>query len=72
VLRLVAVYVLARGAGPLATVYYADNGKRQRYGLRLGMDKWVFLGRFEDDSERDRELTCSAEAVASAIPVKLT
>ena len=72
VLRFLAADVLASGAGPLATVYYADNGKKQRYELRLDMVKRVFLDHFEEDPERDRELTCSAEAVASVISVKLT
>jgi hypothetical protein len=49
VMRFLAADVLASGAEPLATVYYAGNGKKQRYGLRLDMDKRVFLDRFEND-----------------------
>ena len=49
VMRFLAADVLANRAEPLATVYYAGNGKKQRYGLRLDMDKRVFLDRFEDD-----------------------
>lgn len=49
VMRFLAADVLASGAEPLATVYYAGNGKKQRYGLRLDMDKRAFLDRFEDD-----------------------
>lgn len=58
--------VAAASTGPLAIVHYADEGNEQPLGLRLDMDKKVFIDRL-DDREKDDAVSSGASIVASVI-----
>jgi hypothetical protein len=50
-IQLSELEVATEPRGPLAIVYYSDNGQPQDYGLRLDLEKQSFL---DLDSFRDR------------------
>ncbi len=50
-IQLSEIEVATEPRGPLAIVYYNDNGLPQEYGLRLDLEKLSFL---DLDSFRDR------------------
>lgn len=49
---------------PFAVVYYAQAGKPQTLGLRLDLDKQVFLDHFED-AKREKVLHRAAPDIVS-------
>ena len=51
--------------GPLALIQYAVNGQEQRYGLRLDIDKGVFL-----DSSGDQEVDNAILPLAARLIVQ--
>lgn len=56
----------ATATDSLAIIRYADDGEEQPYGLRLDLDKGVFLDHL-DDPEKEEALCSSASAVVSAV-----
>lgn len=53
--------------GPFAVVRYALNGEEQKYGLRLDLDKEVFLDHFEDEPVKESVLRSAAPQIVSAV-----
>lgn len=58
--------VSAAANTPFAVIHYADAGKKQPFGLRLDLDKRVFLDHL-DDPEKEEALCSSASAVVSVV-----
>lgn len=50
----------------LGVVHYKDEGKRQAQGLRIDLDKGVFLDHFED-KEKEEALVNSATAITTVV-----
>ncbi len=53
---------MVRYRSPLALIKYSLEGAVQEYGLRLDLDKRVFLDHFEDE-ERERTLRKAAPEI---------
>lgn len=65
--QFVKAAVSAASLGPsFAIVYYERDGETQEYGLRLDLDKRLFLDHFEDPTEEE-VIASSAPEVALAI-----
>jgi hypothetical protein len=65
-ISFVSADVSANSASPLAIVHYEVAGVPQPLGLRLDLDKRVFLDHF-DDPGKEKTLVSSASTVASAV-----
>jgi hypothetical protein len=52
---------------PFALVRYSVNGKKQKTGLRLDLDKQVFLDHFEGDPEKQKTLECAAPEIVKIL-----
>ena len=52
---------------PFALIHYALDSQKQAYGLRLDLDKRVFLDHFEDDEEREAVLIRSAPIIVKVL-----
>ena len=55
----------------LGIVHYEDEGKRQDLGLRIDLDKGVFLDHFEDET-REKTLVNSVPYITSAVFTKVS
>jgi hypothetical protein len=54
---------------PFATVHYTENGQLTELGLRLDLDKEVFLDHFEDESKEDVLCRSAPEICAYVTPI---
>ena len=70
-LRFLYADISANTQVPFATVYYASDGRKERYGLRLDLDKRAFLDHF-DDEEKQHALIGSASAILSAVTARFS
>lgn len=61
----------ATATSSIVVVYYADQGKPQPLGLRLDLDKKVFLDHL-DDVLKDRDVSLEAATVASTVSEKMS
>ena len=61
----------ATATSSLVIVHYADNGQKQPYGLRLDLDKGVFLDHL-GDPQIDATVSSMANMIASEVLRKLS
>jgi len=52
-IRFLFADVPASRSVPFAVIHYADDGEEQAYGLRLDLDKRVFLDHLDDPKKDD-------------------
>ena len=69
-IEFLQVEMLADRKTPFALVRYSDNGKEPLYGLRLDLDKRVFIDHLEDH-DKDEMVTRAAITIAEYIGQKL-
>lgn len=52
---------------PLAVVRYTLNGQKQQTGLRLDLDKQVFIDHFNGDTEKQKTLERAAPEIVKLV-----
>lgn len=52
-LEFVEAELFLRPEIPFAIIFYSDNGIRQEDGMRMDLDKQIFLDHFEDQARED-------------------
>jgi hypothetical protein len=52
---------------PFALVRYTLQGKKQKTGLRLDLDKQAFIDHFEGDPEREKTLVLAAPEIVKIL-----
>ena len=64
-IRFLFADVPASRSVPFAVIHYADDGEEQAYGLRLDLDKQVFLDHLDDPKKDDAVRSRVLEIVAA-------